>query len=79
MTQAYSRAGTTLRALRTAKATLRRRLRDVQRLLGHGDIATTQRYLGRSRSAADRPAVDMGLASVVTGFLAPVLPLRRRG
>jgi integrase len=55
-------------------------LRDVQRLLGHGDIATTQRYLGRYRSDADRPAVDMGLASVLSSSgAAPVLPLRRRG
>ena len=54
-------------------------LRDVQRLLGHGDVATTQRYLGRYRSDAERPAVDMGIAAVLTGDTAPVLPLRRRG
>ena len=54
--------------------------RDVQRLLGHADLSTTQRYLGRYRSDAARPAIDMGLASVLERApLAEVLPLRRGG
>lgn len=55
-------------------------LRDVQRLLGHSSATTTQRYLGRYRSDAARPAVDMGLAAVLErGALAAVLPLRKPG
>lgn len=50
-------------------------LRDVQRLLGHADAATTQRYLGRYRSDAERPAVDMGIAAALSGEAAPVVQI----
>lgn len=53
-------------------------VRDVQRLLGHADLATTQRYLGRYRSDAARVAVDLGVAAALSGPAAPVLPMRRR-
>lgn len=51
-------------------------VRDVQRLLGHADLETTQRYLGRYRSDDARTAVDMGLASVLRGAAATVVPRR---
>lgn len=40
-------------------------IRDVQRLLGHADLKTTERYLGRYRSDAARPALDLGFAAVL--------------
>lgn len=55
-------------------------IRDVQRLLGHSSAQTTQRYLGRYRSDAARPAVDMGLAAVLAqAGMGEVIPMRPTG
>ncbi len=52
-------------------------VRDVQRLLGHADLSTTERYLGRYRSDAARAAVDLGIAAALSGPAASVTPIRR--
>lgn len=56
-------------ARRTFATELSRRpgvsVRDVQRLLGHADLETTQRYLGRYRSDGMQSAVDMGIADAL--------------
>lgn len=53
-------------------------IRDVQRLLGHADLTTTERYLGRYRSDAARPALDLGFAAMLSAPAAEVIPLRPR-
>jgi integrase len=53
-------------------------VRDVQRLLGHADLSTTERYLSRYRSDASRAAVDLGVSAALAGPPADVVPLRRR-
>lgn len=75
LTSAWARAGLAGDAprmhdcRRTFATELSRRpgvsVRDVQRLLGHADLETTQRYLGRYRSDRERAAVDMGIAAVL--------------
>ena len=48
--------------------------------MGHADVETTERYLGRYRSDRDRAVPDMGAgASLVGGSSATVIPLRRGG
>lgn len=45
--------------------------------LGHRDVSTTERYLGRYRSDAAREVPDLGVGSVLTSTPAAVIPLRR--
>ncbi len=54
-------------------------VRDVQRLLGHADLETTQRYLGRYRSDRERAAVDMGIAAVLQAPARCTNPVPIRG
>lgn len=51
----------------------------VRVLLGHRDVATTERYIGRYRSDADEAVVSLGVASVLEAPVAAVLPIRRGG
>lgn len=45
--------------------------------LGHRDVSTTERYLGRYRSDAAAVVPDFGVGSVLTAPAADVIPLRR--
>lgn len=54
-------------------------IRDVQRLLGHADLKTTERYLGRYRTDAARPALDLGFAAMLHRPTATVIPMRSPG
>lgn len=49
----------------------------VRALLGHRDVQTTERYLGRYRSDATEVAVDVGVADVLSREPAKVLEMRR--
>lgn len=51
----------------------------VRALLGHRDVGTTERYLGRYRSDAAEVAVDVGVSGALAagGERAKVLPMRR--
>ena len=51
----------------------------VRVLLGHRDVSTTERYVGRYRTDVDAPAIDLGVADVLEAPIAAVIPLRRRG
>jgi site-specific recombinase XerD len=47
-------------------------------LLGHRDVATTERYLGRYRTDVDAPVMSLGVADVFEAPTATVLPMVRR-
>lgn len=49
----------------------------VRQLLGHRDVQTTERYLGRYRSDVDTPVSTLGVAAVLAMPVAPVIPLAR--
>ena len=49
----------------------------VRALLGHRDVQTTERYLGRYRSDETEVAVDVGVADVLSREPAKVVPMRR--
>lgn len=46
--------------------------------LGHRDVSTTERYLGRYRSDAARQVPDFGVGDVLTAAPADVIPMRPR-
>jgi integrase len=52
----------------------------VRGLLGHRDVSTTERYLGRYRSDAAEVAVDVGVSGALASGAerAKVLPMRRK-
>lgn len=47
----------------------------VRTLLGHRDVSTTERYVGRYRSDAESPIASMGILGVVGAPTARVIPL----
>lgn len=49
----------------------------VRTLLGHRDVTTTERYVGRYRSDAETPIATLGVVAVVGAGGATVIPLER--
>lgn len=49
----------------------------VRQLLGHRDVQTTERYLGRYRSDVDTPVATLGVAAVLSAPFAEVIPMSR--
>ncbi len=47
----------------------------VRVLLGHKDVSTTERYIGRYRSDADEPVTALGVAAVLDAPVADVIPM----
>lgn len=50
----------------------------VRSLLGHRDVATTERYVGKYRSDAETPVASLGVLAVVSAPAAPVISLDSR-
>lgn len=50
----------------------------VRVLLGHKDVSTTERYVGRYRSDAEEPVSALGVASVLGAPAADVIPMAGR-
>lgn len=49
----------------------------VRSLLGHRDVTTTERYVGRYRSDAETPIAALGVLAVMSAETATVIPLER--
>lgn len=49
----------------------------VRVLLGHKDVTTTERYIGRYRSDADEPVASLGVAAVLDAPVAAVIQMPR--